>query len=526
MTPNKKYSFTTPLLISVAVSIGMLIGYKLHSNMPISKSFFTSKEKTTYDEVIELVKKRYVDEIKTDSISEIAIQSVLSALDPHSNFIPGSELMEMNEDLEGKFEGIGVEFNVFSDTVHVLSVIKNGPSEKAKLEVGDRIIKVNDSSVIGNINADKFKQWVKGPAGTAVNLTISRNGKLIKQEIVRGSIPLTSIDASYMIDKEAGYLKLNRFSGNTYREFMVEMEKLKSQGMTKLILDLRDNGGGILEEAIDIADEFIGGDKLIVYTEGKHSPKKEYKAKRPGVFEEGKIVIIMNEGSASASEVLAGALQDHDRAIIVGMKSFGKGLVQEQFSLNDGSALRLTTARYYTPLGRSIQKSYVEGSEKYHQEIYSRMHESKQDTAMLKKRKEFKTPKGKVLYDNEGIMPDQFITRDLKNLDSTVLQVFENNLIGKFSYRTFLSEKNNIKKFKNQAEYYALFNNNMRLMNAFKAYSQSEQIKFLPVNEKGIPLIINRIKAQIARLAWDESAYFYVINKEDPAFQAAVAALN
>ena len=526
MTPNKKYNFTIPLLISVAVSIGMLIGYKLHSNMPISKSFFTSKEKTSYDEVIELVNKRYVDDIKTDSISQIAIQSVLSALDPHSNFIPGSELMEMNEDLEGRFEGIGVEFNMFNDTVHILSVIKNGPSEKAKLEVGDRILKVNDSQATGSKNADKFKQWVKGPAGTPVNLTISRNGGIIKQEIIRGSIPLTSVDASYMIDKEAGYLKLNRFSGNTYREFMVEMEKLKSQGMNKLILDLRDNGGGILEEAIDIADEFIGGDKLIVFTEGKHSPKKEYKSKRPGIFEEGKIVVIMNEGSASASEVLAGALQDHDRAIIIGMKSFGKGLVQEQFSLNDGSALRLTTARYYTPLGRCIQKSYVDGSEKYRQEIYSRMHETKHDTVLNKKRKEFKTPKGKVLYDNDGIMPDQVISRDFNILDSTVMQVFQNNFIGKFSYNTYLREKINIKKFKNQEEYYDMFNNNNQLMNALKAYSQTEKLKFQPFNEKGIPLIINRIKAQIARLAWDESAYFYVINKEDPAFQAAVAALN
>jgi carboxyl-terminal processing protease len=526
MTPNKKYNFTIPLLTSVAVSIGMLIGYKLHSNMPISKSFFTSKEKTTYDEVIELVKKRYVDDVKTDSIGQIAIQSVLSTLDPHSNFIPESELKEVNETLEGKFEGIGVEFNVFSDTVHIVSVIRNGPSEKANLQVGDMILKVNDSSAIGSINAEKFKKWVKGPAGTPVSLTISRNGKVIKQEIIRRSIPLTSIDASYMIDGEAGYLKLNRFSGNTYREFMVEMEKLKSQGMTKLILDLRDNGGGILEEAIDIADEFIEADKLIVFTEGKHSPKKEFKAKRPGIFEEGKIIVIMNESSASASEVLAGALQDHDRAMIVGMRSFGKGLVQEQFSLSDGSALRLTTARYYTPLGRSIQKSYFEGSEKYHQEIYSRMQESKPETTKLKQRKEFKTPKGKVLYDNEGITPDQIIARDIKFLDSTVIQIFENNLIGKFSYRTYLLEKDNIKKFKNQSEYYELFNNDSRLMNTFKTYSQSEKLKLLPINEKGIPLIINRIKAQIARLAWDESAYFYVINKEDPAFQAAVAALN
>jgi carboxyl-terminal processing protease len=234
----------------------------------------------------------------------------------------------------------------------------------------------------------------------------------------------------------------------------------------------------------------------------------------------------MNEGSASASEVLAGALQDHDRAIIIGMKSFGKGLVQEQFSLNDGSALRLTTARYYTPLGRCIQKSYVDGSEKYRQEIYSRMHETKHDTVLNKKRKEFKTPKGKVLYDNDGIMPDQVISRDFNILDSTVMQVFQNNFIGKFSYNTYLREKNNIKKFKNQEEYYDMFNNNNQLMNALKAYSQTEKLKFQPFNEKSIPLIINRIKAQIARLAWDESAYFYVINKEDPAFQAAVAALN
>lgn len=530
MTTNKKTNATLPLLFSIAVAIGMLIGYKLHSNMPMTKSFFSSKQKNNLDEVLDIIHKRYVDSIASDSINQIAIETVLSSLDPHSNFIPFADLQEMNEDLEGRFEGIGIEFNIFDDTVHVLSVMKNGPAENARLEVGDRIISVNDSSAVGLINSDQFRKWVKGPGGTPVNLELVRDGSKKFQQVIRGSIPITSIDAHYMIDKEAGYIRLNRFSGNTYKEFMQAMENLKSLGLKKLILDLRDNGGGILEESVDIADEFISGDKLIVYTEGVHNPKKEYRAKRPGIFEEGEVIILMNEGSASASEVLAGALQDHDRAQIVGRRSFGKGLVQEQFSLSDGSALRLTTARYYTPLGRSIQKSYEAGTEAYHMEALTRMHgnpaKKEADSLYASRAKSYKTPKGKILYDGGGIMPDVTIDRDPVLYDSTLSQLFTDNLLGNFAYRRYIADKGKIKQFKTHEAFLEKFDSESRLIPELFQFGKESGRQLKPLSKSGKAYIANRIKAQIARIAWDESAFFYILNSEDLVFQEAIRLLQ
>jgi carboxyl-terminal processing protease len=447
---------------------------------------------------------------------------VLSSLDPHSTFIPISDLIEMNEDIEGQFEGIGVEFNIFSDTVHILSVLKNGPSAKAGLITGDKIMKVNDSSAIGIKDSDQFKRWVKGPSGSVVNLTILRDKELINKQIIRGSIPIPSVDAAYMVEKETGYLRINRFSANTYREFMTEMEKLNATGMKKLLLDLRDNGGGILEEAVNIADEFISGDKLIVFTEGKNSPRKDYKAKRPGLFETGKVNILMNENSASASEVLAGALQDHDRATIVGRKSFGKGLVQEQFSLSDGSALRLTTARYYTPLGRCIQKSYENGKEVYHQNYLNRIHNIDSNADRKVDSKVFKTAGGKILYESDGITPDIKLLNEIKRFDSALLEVYENNLIGNFSYRKYINEKLSLEKMNNPTALSKYLNNKNKILTELHEFAK-KQGKILPdYNKQETDLIYQRIIAQIARLALGDNAYFIYTNQYDEVFRLAI----
>ncbi|MEY3187191.1 MAG: hypothetical protein RL675_1017 [Bacteroidota bacterium] len=522
MYSKNKYSYTYPLLFSIAVVFGMLIGYKLHSNMPISKSFFSTKEKNSLDEALDIIQKRYVDKVNIDSTEALAIQTVLSSLDPHSNYIPISALLEMNEDIEGQFEGIGVEFTIFSDTVNILSVLKNGPSAKAGLIVGDKIMKVNDNSAIGIKDSDQFKKWVKGPSGSVVNLSILRNEKLISKQITRGSIPITSVDAAYMVDQETGYIRLNRFSANTYREFMTEIEKLNKKGLKKLLLDLRDNGGGILDEAVNIADEFISGDKLIVYTEGKSSPRKDYKAKRPGLFEEGKVIILMNENSASASEVLAGALQDHDRAIIVGRNSFGKGLVQEQFSLSDGSALRLTTARYYTPLGRSIQKSYRNGSKEYHRNYLNRIHQVDTNSNVTDDAKIFKTAGGKILYESNGIAPDIKILKENNKYDSVVIKIYENNLIGNFSYRKYINEKLSIAKMKIPAELSKYLSDKYKTINELHEFAKI-QGKILPVfTDAEASFIHQRITAQIIRLAWGENAYFTYLNQIDEGFRKAI----
>ena len=527
---NKKSSLAIPLLFSIAVIIGMFIGYKLHGNMPNSKTIMSSPKNNTLEEVLHLVNQRYVDKIDLDSTSSDAIQALLKRLDPHSIYIPISELKEVNEDLEGQFQGIGVEFNIFNDTVNVLSVIKNGPAQTAGIEIGDKITKVNDSVATGkSITSDQFRKWVKGPRGSTVQLHFLRDNKHLQKTITRGNIPITSVDAAYMIDTSKGYLRLNRFSSNTYREFMEAMQGLKEKGMKSLVLDLRDNGGGILEEAVDIVDEFIGGDQLLVYTMGENHPRKEYKAKRPGIFETGKISVLINEGSASASEIIAGALQDLDRATIIGTRSFGKGLVQEQFTLSDGSALRLTTARYYTPLGRSIQKPYKDHDDlKYQTEILTRVHKTNLNgtDSSIEKTVKYKTQKGKILFGEGGITPDQTVLTDMVLFDTALNSLYENNTLGNFSYRYFMKHKEIIIKYKDFKQFEAAFNLDNSVIDELIKFGASNGSLITLKNPQTIAFIKNRIKALLGRIGFGESGYFFVINVNDKTYQSASASLN
>lgn len=525
---NRKINTALPILFSIAVILGMFIGYKLHSNMPMTKSFFGSSGSNRLNEVIQLVKKRYVDQVNMDSISDNAISDVLESLDPHSVYIPSSHLMEINENLEGHFDGIGVEFNIFDDTVNVLSVMEKGPAEKSGVLIGDKILMVNDSSAIGLKSTEKFKSWVKGPGGTPVFLKLLRDQKKLTVEVIRGKIPIRSLDASFMMENKTGYIRLNRFSSNTYAEFIEALESLKNQGMQSLVLDLRDNGGGILEEAIDIIDEFIGDDKMIVYTQGVNNPKKEYKAKRPGIFETGKLVILMNESSASASEVIAGAIQDHERGLIIGRRSFGKGLVQEQFYLSDGSALRLTTARYYTPLGRSIQKPYAEGIAKYEMEVVNRIHQlSETTTDTTPKSKEvYKTASGKKLFGGGGITPDQEVLIEPNLFDTIINQLYLNNTIGNFSYRYFMQHKKTLADFKNIDEFISTYHLPDGIVADLIKFSSIKQPQGRTISNTSTEFLKTRIKAMLARIRWNESAYYQVLNKQDEYLLKAKRYLN
>lgn len=390
---NKKIQVWLPLLFSLTMILGMIFGYQMRDNMP-GKRFFSLDKSTPLQEVMDLIKSRYVDDVKMNALGDTAIMAMLSKLDPHSVFIPKEELQGVNEDLAGKFFGIGVEFNIFDDTINVTNVLPDGPSFIAGLQTGDKFIKVDDSLVAGQkITSERVRKLLRGDMGTKVVITVLRNNTKKVFTINRDAIPIVSVDAGYMLGGGVGYIKINKFSQSTYREFMKTLEKLQAQGLKELVLDLRGNPGGILDEATEIADEFLDGDKLITYTEGKNFPKKEYRCKRQGLFEKGSLVVLMDEGSASASEVLSGALQDWDRATIIGRRSFGKGLVQEQYDLSDGSALRLTVARYYTPIGRSIQRSYTNGGKAYYDEISNRFHDGevfsadsvKNDTSKLYK---------------------------------------------------------------------------------------------------------------------------------------------
>ena len=420
----------------------MFLGDKMKDKMPANTRFFATERKGIIQEVLDLIATRYVDPIRTDTLADAAIEEMLTHLDPHSVFIPASDLQQVNEDLAGKFEGMGRECNIFSDTINVLSVLKGGPSETAGLEVGDKFLKIGDSTVTGkHIDGDKVRQLLKGLRGSKVNVTILRGMQQKSYTITRGH-SLIFLRCCLYDSAFYGYIRLNKFSETTYEEFMEAMQKLKEEGVQKLLLDLRGNGGGILQEAVEIADEFLNDNKLIVYTQGDHTRKQEFRAKREGIFEKGKLVVLVDEGSASASEVLTGALQDWDRAEVVGRRTFGKGLVQEQYNLNDGSALRLTIARYYTPLGRSIQKPYDKGIENYNEELLDRYNHGallNADSNRSNTGQPYRTPGGKVVYGGGGITPDVFVAIDTSGLGVKITHLYYKNTLGNFVYKYYVA---------------------------------------------------------------------------------------
>lgn len=523
---NKKLQVWLPLFFAISMVTGMFLGYKLRDKMPWpSSGMFSMGASGQLQEVMDLVRSRYVDPVNTDSLREIAIEEVLSHLDPHSVYIPPKRLASVNEDLAGKFEGIGVEFNIYDDTVHILNVLRGGPSDKAGLMAGDRIIRVEAESVAGTrITSDRIRNLLRGPRASKVSVTVLRDGKSLPFTIIRGFIPLFALDASYMIDPGTGYIRLNKFSETAYEEFMEALEKLKGQGMTKLILDLRENGGGILDEAVEMADEFLDGDKLIVYTQGRHHPRREYKCRRRGLFEQGELVLLLNEGSASASEVLAGALQDWDRATIIGRRSFGKGLVQEQYNLSDGAALRLTVARYFTPLGRSIQKPYDKGATEYDGEILERYHSGElqnQDSIQVPKGKAYRTGKGKTVYGGGGITPELFVGFDTTAMDSSISVLYRRNTIGKFVYGYYVKNRPMFTAYKDPADFAERFQVSSEMYSQFTRYAAGDSVNIASLKAQDSEFIKQRLKMLAARQIWRTEGYYEVANANDPAVRRA-----
>ncbi len=483
------------------------------------KSFFHTDKRRPVDEIMELIKNKYVDDVSVDSLADTAIQAMLSKLDPHSVFIPAEELIQVNEDLAGKFYGIGIEFNILDDTLHVINVLKDGPSDKAGLLTGDKLLKVNDSSIAGvKIDAEKLRKLLRGDRDTKVTVTLMRNTTIKQITITRDAVPLRSVDASYMLTNGTGYIKLNKFSSQTYREFMEALEGLKKQGLKQLVLDLRGNGGGILEEAVEMADEFLDGDKLITYTEGKHAPRKEYRCRRVGQFEKGTLAILADEGTASASEVLIGALQDWDRAIIIGRRTFGKGLVGQQFDLSDNSALRLTIARYYTPLGRSIQRNYAKGGKAYFNEITNRYHDGETqyaDSVKNDSSKIYHSKSGKKLFGGGGISPDYFIALDTSGYSLPLVLLAEKNTLQDFAYRYYLQNQNRVKEFKDCNSFIQNFSLAPFEWDNFTTTAAKDSIiltKLTAIEKDHIQL---NIKAAIARILWHTEGFVEVLNTND-----------
>ncbi|HRN57622.1 MAG TPA: S41 family peptidase, partial [Agriterribacter sp.] len=465
-----------------------------------------------------------------DTLAEAAIEEMLSHLDPHSIFIPSGDLQGINEDLAGKFEGIGIEFNIFDDTIHVLTVLKGGPSENAGLQPGDKFLKIGDSAVTGHrVDAGGVKQLLRGLRGSKVQVTLLRGSEKKELTITRGIIPLYSLDAGYMIAPATGYIRLNKFSETTYEEFMEAMQKLKEDGIGKLILDLRGNGGGILQESVEIADEFLDGNKLIVYTRGNHIKKQEFRARRTGIFEEGKLIVLVDEGSASASEVLTGALQDWDRAAVIGRRTFGKGLVQEQYNLNDGSALRLTIARYYTPLGRSIQKPYDRGIESYNEELYDRYHNGgmmNADSNKMATGQAYHTPGGKLVYGGGGITPDVFVAMDTTGISNTIARLYTKNTIGNFVYRYYVDHMDHFKLFANPSDFEKGFDINNTVWDAFAAFALQDSITINTLSAADRQFIARRLKSLFARQQWRNEGFYEVNNVNDPMVIKALEVLG
>ncbi len=527
---SKKLQVWLPILFALTMVLGMLVGYQLRDETAGGR-FLGFSKRTSLQEVVDLVKGRYVDKFASDSINQLAVNQLLSHLDPHSVLIPSNQLEAADEHLQDNIKGIGIEFQIFDDTVNVMSVIKTGPSEKAGLQVGDKFIAINDSIQITgrSLKIDKVMSLLKGGAGTKVKIKILRSGKLIDKTIERAAFPVPIIDVSYMLDKETGFLRIDRFADRSYEAFMESMGDLKKKGMKKLILDLRGNGGGLLKEAIAIADEFLDGEKLIVYTEGDHQPRIENRSRRDGIFETGKLVVLVDESSASASEVLAGALQDWDRATIIGRRTFGKGLVQQQFQLSDGSAVRLTIARYYTPLGRNIQKPYGKDHQDYNEELLTRFHNGsmlKADTAKPKG-KAFKTPAGKLVYDGGGISPDIFIPLDTANISENVLRLYYRNSLNSFVYRYYVQNREKFDKIEKPENILTEF------IPGDKEYGELRNFALIhdgviinSFTEKEKTQISQRLQTLMARQVWRKEGYFEIANRYDLAVQKGLINLK
>lgn len=525
MMGNKKLQVWLPLLFSIVMIAGMFFGYRLNSGGK-GKGFFKTSQSTSLQEALDLIRLKYVDTVNFDSLESGAIQEMMSELDPHSVYFPPVELKAVNEELAGNFEGIGVEFNVFNDTVNVVYVIPGGPSDKAGLQIGDKIIKAGDSSLTAkNISSARIKDYIRGKKGSVAALQILRNGKLQTVQVTRGNIPVFSVDAAYMIDQRTGYIRLNKFTETSYEEFMQALEGLQKQGLQQLIYDLRGNGGGYMNEAIDMADEFLSGDKLVVYTEGVNSKKREYRCRRPGLFENGKLIILLDELSASASEVLAGALQDWDRATIIGRRSFGKGLVQEQYGLSDGSAIRLTVARYFTPLGRSIQRPYDKGKKVYMDELWERYSNGQAlyaDSNKINTGKEYRTASGKVVYGGGGIMPDVFVPIDTSTYPPLVNALFLDGTFNNFVYLYYLKNRRQVDQYSSVDDYIRRFNGMPQLWNEFSGFVRNHGVGADTLTGGQKETLQRRLEAYLARFRWRNTGYYQVLNSEDDVIKKAL----
>lgn len=524
---NSPRNILLPIIIAVSVIAGVLIGIRMPgrtSHPPLSIKPRTDK----ISQILNYIEANYVDTVNRDKLVESVIPVMLHELDPHSVYIPAKELTAANEQLQGNFEGIGISFNMLTDTVLIISTIPGGPSEKVGIMAGDKIIYVGDSLIAGQgINEDKVIGMLKGPRGTEVSIKVLRKGvqDLVPFTITRDKIPIYSVDVAYMVTEKTGFIKINRFSMTTYDEFTESIRELKSAGMQKLILDLRGNVGGVMDPSIRISDEFLPGDKLIVYTEGRARPREEYRSTQQGSFLEGELVVLIDEWSASASEIVAGAIQDNDRGTIIGRRSFGKGLVQEPIMFNDRSAMRLTVARYYTPTGRSIQKPYDEGYEEYladlnHRFVRGEHHNA--DSIHFDNIRKFETPGGNIVYGGGGIMPDIFVPADTSRMTMFFTRVVNSGLIYRFALGFTEDHRDKLTEFESVDQLNSYLKK-QSLLEDFIDFSTDNGLKPGSNDIKESADIIDvQIRAYIARNILDNKGFYPIWQELDATLKEAI----
>lgn len=513
----------------------MAIGFNLRDSLRNKRPITTIIQRNDrLEQVIDLIKARYVDSVNTNLLYEDAVGGIIRHLDPHTVYIPADKLQTVNEELEGSFFGIGVEFAITQDTIQITSVIENGPAEASGIQLGDKLIKVGDSVVAGNnITSDRIIRMLKGKQFSKVFLTMMDpvNRELRTIAIKRDEIPRLSIEAAVMLDSVTGIIKISRFSQNTYEEFQEKLAQLKKKGMRNLVLDLRQNTGGYLEPAKQIADEFLSGDKLIVSTKGVNSIPRQYIAGKRGEFEEGKLVILVDEQSASASEIIAGAVQDWDRGIIIGRRTYGKGLVQDQFDLGDGSALRLTIARYYTPSGRSIQRSFAKGREAYSHDIITRYESGEltgNDSAYMADTTRYYTAGKRLVYGGGGINPDVYVPYDTAKISAAMLDLVFSDKVKTTVWNYYFRNKTKLKAYAHVQD----FDENFRSETLLKEYlagldrPTKKVVEMLLKNEFNKRFFSRQMKAVLARMLYRDDGYYSIIYKDDDVVEKALQLLD
>ncbi|MBZ4037212.1 S41 family peptidase [Flavobacterium sp. 17A] len=511
---NLKY---LPIVIGATFALGTIAGSFM--NAPASDQLLAKNySKTKLNKLIDFINTEYVDSVNTDSIVNLTVDNILSKLDPHSVYIPPSEQAEVAESMKGDFVGIGINFYMYKDSVAIIKPIENGPSAKAGLKSGDRILFAGKTKLYGRrLPSDSLFSKLKGIQGSEIELTVFRKSekKKLKFKVKRDIIPIKSVDASIVIGEKTGYIKINRFAETTFNEFKTGLTRLKQKGIQSLVIDLRDNGGGYMEEAIAIADEFLKDKQLIVFTKSKNGSIEKTYATKAGSFETGKVYVLINENSASASEILAGAIQDNDRGTIVGRRSFGKGLVQREMDFNDGSAVRLTVARYYTPTGRSIQKPYKKGNEEYFKESEARVKTGElyaKDSIKVADSLKFKTPKGKIVYGGGGIVPDVFVPIEAEHGNENVAYLLQTGIVGHFVFEELDKNRNAFARL-SFSEFLAKMKSSDAYFKKFKNYILMTGLDLKL--EKTKPLVDRYITAEFARQLYGELYYYDVILKDD-----------